>query len=204
MSDQLSPEAAEHRRPEHEVDTQFLNRWSPRAYLPKEVPADVLGSLLEAARWAPSSGNGQPWRYVVARTLEDRERVLSFVNPSNAEWCAQAPVLVVVFAHQVQANGNPNRWGGFDAGTSWGYLALAASQLGLSAHAMGGFDKDKALEALGVPGDGSFEAMAVIALGYRGPKEQLTERNREREKPSTRRAFEESFFEGRFGTGLKV
>jgi nitroreductase len=201
MSNDLSPEVANIRKTEYDVHSLFLNRWSPRAFLNKEVPEDILLSVFEAARWAPSAGNSQPWKYIIARAAEDRERFLGFINPSNVEWCSHAPVIAVVFANQQNANGNANRWGSFDAGTSWGYLALEAANQGLYAHAMGGFDKDKAKETLQAPDE--YEAMAVIAIGYRGDKEQLSEKHQEREKPSTRRPLEESLFEGKFGGNLE-
>ncbi|MDF2669507.1 MAG: Nitroreductase family protein [Paenibacillus sp.] len=200
MSNTLNPEVVITRQAEFEPAPLFLNRWSPRSFQNKEVPADVLASILEAARWAPSASNNQPWRFIVARTPEDRERFLTFISPFNTEWCASAPVLAVAFAHQVSPNGSANRWGSFDTGAAWGYLALEAIRHGVYTHAMGGFDKDLAKETLGVPDD--FEAMAVIALGFRGEKEQLSEKHQEREIPSSRRPFKESFFEGKFGDNL--
>lgn len=197
MTNNLAPEVANIRNAEHEIDSLFLNRWSPRAFLSKEVPDHVLLSLFEAARWAPSAGNSQPWKYIVAKTAEDREQFLSFVNPSNAEWCSKAPVIAVVLANQVNGNGTANRWGSFDTGTSWGYLALEAGEQGLHVHAMGGFDKDKAKETLQAPDE--YEVMAVIAIGYRGEKELLSEKYQEREQPSTRRPLEDMLFEGKFG-----
>lgn len=201
MTQKLTPEAASFRKPEHEVLPLFLNRWSPRSFQDKPVPDELVLQAFEAARWAPSSGNGQPWRYVIARTQEDREKFLTFVNESNVEWCRKAPVLAVVFAGQVTPHGNVNRWGGFDAGASWGYLALHATALGLHAHAMGGFDKEKAKATLQAPDD--YEAMAVIALGYRGDKDQLSERNREREQPSSRKPLADTLFEGAFGRSVQ-
>ncbi len=202
MSKLINPEVSLTRKAEHDMDPSFLNRWSPRSFQNKGVPDAVLASIFEAARWAPSASNNQPWRYIVAKTPEDRERFLSFISPFNVEWCKRAPVIAVAFAHQLNPNGSANRWGGFDTGTSWGYLALEAIRHGVYSHAMGGFDKDKAKETLGVPDD--YEAMAVIALGYRGEKEQLSEKHQEREQPSSRRPFAESFFEGKYGDSLKL
>lgn len=112
------------------------------------------------------------------------------------EWCDQAPVLAVVISHTKTANGDNNPTHTFDAGTSWGYLALEAVNQGLITHAMGGFDKAKSREALEVPDD--YELHAVIAIGYHGEKESLSEKNQAREIPSNRRPVNESVFEGRF------
>jgi nitroreductase len=196
----VTPEVAQNRKADHDIDPLFLNRWSPRAFQQKEVPNDVLLRVFEAARWAPSGGNLQPWRYIIARTAEDRQKFLSFINPGNVEWCHKAPVLAVLISHKYTAGGNFNRSNGFDAGTSWGYLALEAARQGLITHAMGGFDPDKAREVLGVPEE--YELYAVIAIGYRGEKSELPEKFREREVPSVRRPLRESLFEGAFNKSL--
>ncbi|MBP1995226.1 nitroreductase family protein [Paenibacillus eucommiae] len=200
MSSEITPEIEEHRQPDHEIHPQFLTRWSPRAFSNQEVPNDVLLSLFEAARWAPSSGNSQPWRFIIARNAEDRAKFHSFINPSNLVWCDKAPVLVVVASQSKNAQGDTIRTHAFDAGTSWGYLALEASNQGLITHAMAGFNPDAARTALEVPED--YEIYAVIAIGYRGSKLDLPEKLQEREIPSNRRSVEESCFEGGFGKQL--
>jgi nitroreductase len=200
MSSAIPEEIEAHRQPDHEIHPQFLTRWSPRAFKEQEVPNDVLHSIFEAARWAPSSNNLQPWRYIVARTSEQRSKFLEFINPSNVEWCQKAPVLAVVASQTKAANGNDNGAHAFDAGTSWGFLALEAANQGLITHAMGGFDKAKARVILHVPED--CELHAVIAIGYRGAKESLSERNLEREFPSARNPVGDMVFEGDFGQKL--
>jgi nitroreductase len=197
MSSAIIEEIEAHRQPDHEIHPQFLTRWSPRAFKDQEVPDDVLHSVFEAARWAPSGSNLQPWRYIIAHTPEQRSRFLEFISPFNVEWCQKAPVLAVVASHSKAANGNHNGSHAFDAGTSWGFLALEASNQGLITHAMGGFDKAKAREILHVPDE--YELHAVIAIGYRGPKESLSERNLNREFPSDRNPVSDMVFEGDFG-----
>lgn len=200
MSMPLSTDLNNNRRADHEIDAMYLQRWSPRSFLSKEVPTETLLTVLEAARWAPSGGNLQPWRYIIARTPEDRARFLSFIAPSNQVWCEQAPVLALVLSHTLTAGGNLNRSHSFDAGTSWGYLALEAAKQGLITHAMGGFNPDQARIALQVPEE--FEINAVIAIGYQGPADALPDKLQEREIPSSRRPLTESLFEGSFGASF--
>jgi nitroreductase len=200
MSQVIPSEIEEHRQPDFEIHPQFLTRWSPRAFSEQEVTDEVLLSLFEAARWSPSSSNLQPWRYIIARTPEDRVKFQSFLIPFNAEWASKAPVLAVLISHKKTPNGNLNTTHAFDAGTSWGYLALEAANQGLITHAMAGFDADKARSVLEIPED--YDLQTVIAIGYRGAKESLSEVLQEREIPSTRRPVKESLFEGSFGKTL--
>ncbi|HZH62867.1 MAG TPA: nitroreductase family protein [Metabacillus sp.] len=183
------------RKPNFDISPQFLNRWSPRSFLEKEVPDEDLFSVFEAARWAPSASNLQPWKFIIARTKEDREKFHSFIMPGNLLWCKKAPVLAVIVSKTTSERGI-NAWHAFDAGTAWGYLALEANRKGLITHAMGGFEKEKAREVLNVPDD--YELQAVIAIGYQGEKEALPENLQERELPSDRSPLKESLFEGSF------
>jgi nitroreductase len=197
MTHEITAEIEEHRQPDYEIHPQFLTRWSPRAFSEQEVAEEVLLSLFEAARWSPSSSNLQPWRYIIARTAEDRAKFLEFLVPFNAGWASKAPVLAVLISNKMTPNGNLSTTHELDAGTSWGYLALEASNQGLITHAMAGFDADKARSVLEVPED--YDVLTVIAIGYRGPKESLSETLQEREIPSTRRPLKESLYEGSFG-----
>jgi nitroreductase len=151
MNQRLKPEVEQARQATYPVDPVFLNRWSPRSFQEKEVPDEVLFALFEAARWAPSSYNEQPWRFILARTQEDREKFHSFILPGNRAWCEKAPALALVISKKHYANGNPNRAHAFDTGAAWGYLALEAANRGLITHAMGGFDAEKAREVLQIP-----------------------------------------------------
>jgi len=181
----------------YDVHPNVLSRWSPRAFEEREVPEDVLFGLFEAARYAPSANNEQPWRYVLARTKEDREKFYGFINEGNRSWCERAPALALLAAKKTSAKtGNPMRTYAFDAGSSWALLALEATNKGLYTHAMGGFDGAKAKEALGFSDD--YEPMVVIAIGYRGDPAVLTEGQREREKPSTRKPLQDILHEGTF------
>lgn len=190
----------QNRKADYPIDDLYLERWSSRAFSNETVDEDLLFSLFEAARWAPSAANIQPWRFVYAQTEEDRERFLTFINDGNVTWCKEAPVLVAVIAHmhfdEETSDVNPTH--AFDAGTAWGYLSLEATRKGLLTHGMGGFDRIKAKEVLGVP-DG-YAVLALIAIGYQGDKETLPEALKKREVPSDRNKIDAFVYEGVFHT----
>ncbi|MGE7271742.1 nitroreductase family protein [Brevibacillus panacihumi] len=192
----LTPEVKENRQAGHDIDPVFLNRWSPRSYKTDPVSDEVLSRLFEAARWAPSGSNEQPWRFIVARTQEDKERFYPFIAEGNRIWCEKAPVLVLLLSKTISSRGTALRSHALDAGAAWGYLALEATRQDLVTHAMGGFDPQKAREDLGIPSE--YEPQIVIAIGYQGVKEELPEALQEREKPSTRQPLESLVFEGVF------
>lgn len=187
-----------YRQADHPIDPIFTKRWSPRSFEDKEVSDEVLKSLFEAARWAPSSANVQPWRFVYAKTAEDRERFLSFLNDGNKIWCKYAPVLAVIIGQKKWKVGGKdiNPTFQFDTGTAWGYLALEAAHQGLFAHGMGGFSREKVKEELKISDE--FEVIAMVAIGYHGKKENLPEGLQEREVPSGRKKVEEFAMEGYF------
>lgn len=164
----------------------FVERWSPRAMSGEPLDEATMLRLFEAARWAPSSSNTQPWRFVYARAKTPGfETLFSFLNEGNRAWCARAGALVVVSSHPLTDGGKPNRSHSLDTGSAWMSLALQASKLGLVAHGMGGFDAEKAKRELGLPEDRRVEMM--IALGHPGRVEDLSEKDRAREKPSDRK-----------------
>ncbi|RXT07896.1 nitroreductase family protein [Ammoniphilus sp. CFH 90114] len=188
------------RQPTYDINPIFLNRWSPRSFLEKDVPEDVLLSLFEAARWAPSAFNLQPWRFILARTKEDREKFYTFIGEFNRTWCENAPVLALIVSQNTTDKGK-NKSHSFDAGSAWGYLSLEAVNKGLITHPMTGFDFDQAREVLNVPEEYSIEAL--IAIGYQGENNSLPENLQQREQPSPRRELRESLFEGGFGREIK-
>lgn len=187
---------SDYRKADYDIDPVFINRWSPRSYSDKPVDKETLLSIFEAARWAPSAANWQPWRFIIARSEEDRDKFHSFIFDGNRAWCEKAPVLAVIVSNHNNPEGMPNRAHAFDAGTAWGYLSIEAAKKGLITHGMGGFDNEKAREVLNVPDH--YDIHAVIAIGYQGEKEDLPEAYQEREKPSGRRRLEETVLEGSF------
>ncbi len=184
------------RKPTHEIDDIFINRWSPRSFSEQKIPKDILLSLFEAARWAPSAFNIQPWRFIIAHTKESREKFYSFISESNLSWCKKAPVLTLIISEKENDRGE-NRSHSFDAGTAWGFLSLQAIKCGLITHPMSGFDFEKARKVLEIPDN--YEIQACIAIGYQSDRENLPKQLQEREEPNGRRPLEESIFDGEFG-----
>ncbi len=179
------------------VSDLILNRWSPRAMSGEPITDDELMTLFEAARWAPSSYNNQPWRFVYAkRDSEHWDTLLGLLVEMNKAWAKHASALVVMISkNNFEFNGEPARTHSFDTGAAWENLALQGTMMGLVVHGMQGFDYDKAREVLGVPEGHTVEAMA--AIGKPGKKEDLPQELQEREAPSDRRPLEEIVFEGR-------
>ncbi len=185
------------RKAAHKIDPIHLERWSSRKFSNKPVEADKLHSIFEAARWAPSAANWQPWRFVYAQETEDLEKFHSFINENNVEWCKEAPVLVAVVSKLTRnEEGDPNPFHSFDTGAAWGYLSLEAHRQGLLTHGMGGFDREKAKEVLNISDE--YVVEAVIAIGYYDAEATLSERNEAREVPSNRNELAEFLFEGSF------
>lgn len=178
------------RHADYPIHDLFLNRWSPRAFSTKKVSEDTLHSVLEAARFAPSASNMQPWRFMIAQTDEELATYADFIMPGNRVWADSVPVLILLIAEKHRPNGDVNPYHAFDTGAAWQNLALQAYHLGLSTHAMGGVDKAKARETLQIPE--KYEVLALIALGYQGDKNDLPEQLQEREFPNDRRPLSES------------
>lgn len=192
-----APAPASPRVPAAPVDPRFLDRWSPRAFSPEPIDDATLATLFEAARWAPSCSNEQPWFFLYGSTPEELEHFQPLLEPGNREWADRAPVLAVLFTRRAwKRTGKPNRWAQFDAGASWLALALQARALGLYAHAMGGFDEDLAYELLQVPRE-DYEAMAVIAIGRYGDPSSLPPRQLAKEFPNGRKPPAEVAHRGR-------
>jgi nitroreductase len=199
VPEQIRPEIGEVRKPEHAVHPLFVNRWSPRVMSGEPLTDAELMTLFEAARWAPSSYNEQPWRLLYARReTPEWERFFNLLVPANRGWCFNAAVLILVVARKTfTRNGKPNRVHSFDCGSCWMSIALQAELLGLVAHGMAGFDRDRAREELNVPEE--FDVEAMIALGRHGTGEGYSEQVIEGDKKvSDRRPVGETAFEGGF------
>lgn len=184
--------------PIHEL---IHDRWSPRAFADKAIPQDVLRSLFEAARWAPSSNNEQPWAYLVA-TKDDKEnfaKTLSVLVEFNAGWAKNAPVLALAVAELAFARNNaPNRNAQYDTGAATALLSIEATARGLAVHQMAGFDAEKARQVFAIPA--GWEAIAAIAIGYPGDPNSLPQPLKERElAPRTRKPITEFVMAGQWG-----
>ncbi|SDJ54683.1 nitroreductase family protein [Natronorubrum texcoconense] len=194
----LREEAAEHRDPEHDVASLFVDRWSPYAMTGEPLEeADYL-PLFEAARWAPSAFNNQHWRFVYAARDDDEwETFVDLLTEGNQAWATDAAVLgVIVSKTTFDHNDEPAPTHSFDTGAAWQNLALEGARRGLAVHGMAGFDYERAADELEVPEEFAVEAM--FAVGEHAPPETLSEDLRERERPSGRKDLEEIVHRGRF------
>ncbi len=184
--------------PIHEL---LRERWSPRAFSQQPVPSEVLRSLFEAARWAPSSSNEQPWAFLVG-TKDDQEfhaKLVSTLVEGNQVWAKDAPVLGIAVSKLAFARSNhPNRNAFYDTGAALADLTVEATSRGLFVHQMGGFDPHKAVELFSIPtGE---EPIAAFVIGYPGDPQSLPENLRERElAPRTRKPLSEFVMSGSWG-----
>ena len=183
------------------VHDLIRDRWSPRAFADKPIEPAVLASLFEAARWAPSSSNEQPWAFLVA-TKEDSEnfaKMLSVLVEFNAGWAKNASVLALaVSSLKFHANGNPNRNAFYDTGAATALLSVEATARGLGVHQMAGFDHAKAKQVFEIPED--WEPIAALAIGHPGHHDSLPEGLKAREvAPRTRKPLSEFVMSGRWG-----
>lgn len=191
---------ANHRTADHAIDPLFLERWSPRAFDGTALSEEEVLQLLEAARWAPSAYNMQPWRFVYARRgTPGWEGLLGLLVSFNAVWVAEAGALLLIASDTLMQPAGaeetkPSYSHSFDAGAGWASLALQATRMGLQAHAMVGFDIPRAQSELRIPERYRIEAM--IAVGRPGDKSILPERLQEREHPSSRQPVDHFAFEG--------
>lgn len=179
------------RNPETAVDAMFPDRWSPRAFLPDPIPPHQIKSLFEAARWAPSCYNEQPWLFLYADDPDAKERFGSLLYEKNQQWAQHAPLLIFVLAKRDFAqSGKSNRHALFDAGAAWVSLAFQARKLGLYAHAMAGFDENRCYEVLGIS-ELEYQAMAAVAVGKKADGGILPEDLRQMEAPNDRKPLSE-------------
>jgi len=170
---QQNLEKLKHAPAETGVHTVIAQRWSPRAFADKPVSSEDLKKIFEAARWAASSFNEQPWRFIVGRKGDPTyKKIFDTLVEFNQGWAKSAPLLILSAAKKTFShNGSPNGYGVHDTGAATATLSLQATSLGLHTHGMAGFDKEKAREAFAIPED--FDIGAVTALGYLGDAETL-------------------------------
>ncbi len=187
------------------IDPLFLERWSPRAFNEEEISEKELLTLLEAARWSPSSYNSQPWRFLYARRGTPHwDRFLGLLHPFNQSWAHRASALIIVVSNSLMLPPGsdkevPSHSHSFDTGAAWAHLALQAVRSGWYAHGMVGFDMDRAFSELNVPK--GYRVEAAIAIGRRADKSILPESLQQREFPNGRHKLETIALEGGFTTG---
>lgn len=183
---------------QYDINPLILHRWSPRAMSGGELSDTELMQLFEAARWAPSSYNGQPWRFIYAkRSTQHWEKLFNLLVDFNKSWAKNAAVLIVILSRKnFEHDEKPSVTHQFDAGAAWENLALQGETQGLVTHGMQGFDYDKARRDLSIPD--VFDVMAMVAIGKPAPKEILSPELEQKEQPSDRKQLSEIIMEGRF------
>jgi nitroreductase len=188
---------------DHPIDSHILERWSPRSFDSSAITQDELNTLFEAARWAPSAYNHQPWRFAYAlRGDAHWDEYVSALLPFNAAWAGKASALLFILSDTLilapgKTEPQPATTASFDAGAAWGLLALQGTKLGLSTHAMAGFDAARAAQVTGA-GD-RYKVEVAVAIGRRGDAAALPEALQAREAPSGRLPVSELAFNGKRG-----
>jgi nitroreductase len=186
-------EQLKHAPTQEEVLPVVRQRWSPRAFADREVTSADLRKIFEAARWAPSSFNEQPWRFIVGfRGSDTYQKIVSALVEFNQSWACKAPVLILgVAKKRFSHNNSENGFNVFDLGAATGFVTLQAAAIGLATHQMAGFDKNAARKALEIPED--FDIGSVMALGYRGEPSALTNEQmvQQETSPRTRKPLSE-------------
>jgi nitroreductase len=206
VSEQGDPQMEKPASTDHPIHRLLQNRWSPRAFSEKTVDADLIRSLLEAARWAPSSFNEQPWYFIVATIDEPTEhnRLLACLAEANRQWARKIPVLMLSVAKlSFERNGNPNRHALHDVGMALENLAIQATAMHLHVHPMAGFDVEKARETYRIPA--GYDPVTAIAIGYTGDSLSLPDDLRVKElAPRERRPLDTFVFSGAWGKTSEI
>ncbi len=185
----------------HHISEIIAKRWSPRAFLSKPIEQDKIMSLFEAARWAPSAYNEQPWRFITATSDDSYQytKMLSCLVDANQAWAKNAPLLIIlVVKKNFDFNGKPNRWAMHDCGLALENLLLQTVELGLAAHPMAGFSVDAVKNGYSVPDE--YEPLTAIAVGYPGEPDMLEGELAERERDQrVRKELSDLVFNGKWG-----
>lgn len=185
------------RNPGASIEPMFVERWSSRSFAPVPLDNGQIASLFEAARWAPSASNRQPWVFVYATDGPDRDRFNTLLNEANARWVPKAALLVLLFGRKVDEDGIAIRTGQFDTGAAWMSFALQANRMGLNTCAVGSIDLDAAYDVAGVPRD-VFEVVCAIAVGTRGTDDDLPPDMVQNNIANDRKPIEDIAFRGSY------
>ncbi len=186
---------------DHPIHDLIRRRWSPRAFADRAIEPEKIGSLLEAARWAPSSFNAQPWSFILATRDQGEafDRLVGCLVPANQVWAKTAPLLMISVARLAfEHNDKPNRHALHDIGLAAATMVLQAMALGLFAHQMAGIEREKLRETYRIPE--GFEPVAAIAVGYPSDPATVPDELRERETaPRVRKPLSEFVFAEAWG-----
>lgn len=192
--------------PDHPIHELLVTRWSPYSYADRSVPEEDLRALFEAARWAASSYNEQPWRYIVARREDAAlfQRVLGCLVEGNRAWAQYASALAIgIYRSTFELNGKPNKAACHDLGLAAGNICLEAAARGIHVHQMIGIEPDKVRSEFNVPGE--YEPYTALAFGYHGPREGLDPALAARDDaPRTRKPLAEFVFGEAWGVASPI
>ena len=184
------------RAADHPIAEVFLDRWSPRAFTGEPIPDELLATLFEAMRWAPSSNNSQPWRIIYGRRGAPAfDKLLGVISERNQRWAKDASVILALLSKRT-LQGAPARNHSFDAGAAWAHLSLQATMAGWATHAIGGFNEAAARASLGVSDD--YDIDVCVTIGRRADPAGLPDDLKPREMPSQRNKASSFISEGVF------
>ncbi len=191
------------KKSDYPINSLIFKRWSPRAMSGESITQNDLMTLFEAARWAPSSYNNQPWKFIYAmRDTPEWKTIFNLLVEFNQNWCKNAAVLIVIISkNNFDYNNKNSRTHSFDTGAAWENLALQATHMNLVSHGMEGFDYDRTKKELAIPDDFTVEAMC--AIGKPGKKEDLSSDLQKKEIPSDRKPITDFVFNGKFKSNIK-
>ena len=191
---------------DHPVHPLIQNRWSPCAFSDRRLDDQTILSLMEAARWAPSSFNDQPWSFLVATREQEAEfaKIVSCLTPVNQAWAPAAGLLAVAVAHLVrERNGDPNHQAFHDIGLTVAFLTFQAASMGLVVHEMGGISRERVSQVFEIPP--RFQPVTALAVGYPGDGGRLTGEAGERDsRERTRKPLSSFVFHASWGQSAPV
>ncbi len=182
-----------------EINHLLAKRWSPRAFKNEQIPDDSIIKMLEAARWAPSSMNDQPWKIIVGQNQDKTyQKIFETLVEFNQQWAKNAPVLMLCCGNKIRENNKPNAAYKYDVGQAIAHLSIQAMSEDIYVHQMGGFSKEKAAEIFQFPSN--IEALSIVAIGYLGDPEILHPRMQVSEKEAReRKPLKDFVFQNKFG-----
>jgi len=183
------------RTTQYDINDIFLKRYSPRAMSGEAVSKDDLMTMFDAARWAPSASNNQPWRFLYTMNgTKEFELFFSFLKGGNQIWCKNAGALIILLSKKISDEGKENPYHAFDTASAWENFALQGGELGLVVHGMAGYEMDLLKKGLNLSDE--YAPQIMIAVGKHGNIQDLPEKLREREQPNERKNLDELVFEG--------
>lgn len=186
------------RQIKREVDDLFVKRWSPRSFKKVDISNDEIESIFEAARWAPSSYNAQPWRFIISSSEQEFEKFFDFILESNQVWAKNASRIGFILSqNKFEHNQQQNQWAEFDAGSAWMSFTLQANLMGYHTHGLAGIKYEDVYRDLNIPKE-KFKLICGFVIGKKDSPDFLPDHLKERETPSSRKPLSEILNTGKF------